>query len=97
MEQHISRILSQIPNDTKPVVKRQRIGPYIVTEKKASLASEEIQTTFETVCLSISHYLAFRESELLAMDYKAFYRHYVRAYGKQKAEEREIEKLRNNK
>ena len=97
MEQHISRILAQIPPDAKPGVKRQRIGPYIVTGKKASLAAEEIQNTFETVCISISHYLGFRESELLAMDYQAFYRHYVRAYGKQKAEEREIEKLRNNK
>ena len=68
-----------------------------MTGKVATLAAEEMQTTFETVCLSISHYLGFRESELLAMDYRAFYRNYVRAYSKQKAEEREIEKLRNNK
>ena len=67
------------------------------TGKKATMAVEEMQNTFETVCLSISHYLGFRESELLAMDYRAFYRNYVRAYNKQKAEEREIEKLRNNK
>ena len=97
VEQHISRILSQIPPDTKPAPKRTRIGGYVFTGKKATIAVEEMQNTFETVCLSISHYLGFRESELLAMDYRAFYRHYVRAYGKQKAEEREIEKLRNNK
>ena len=97
MEQHISRILSQIPPDRKPAAKRSRIGAYVLTGGTVTIAAEEMQSTFETVCLSISHYLGFRESELLAMDYQAFYRHYVRAYTKQKAEGREIEKLRNNK
>ncbi len=97
MERNINRLLSEIPKDVKKAPARDRIGGYILSGGKATLAAEEMQTTFETVCLSISHYLGFRESELLAMDYRAFYRNYVRAYSKQKAEEREIEKLRNNK
>jgi len=69
----------------------------VISGGKATLAAEEIQSTFETVCLAISHYLGFRQSELLEMDYQQFYRHYVRAYARQKQEEAEIEKLKNRK
>ncbi len=72
----------------------KRFGRYTYSDKQLLVASEVMQNDFETVEHAIAHYLSHDLATMRAMDYKQFYRDYVRAWRAQEQEKVQIEKLK---
>jgi hypothetical protein len=66
----------------------------VYQEKQLMIASEVMQNDFETIEHAIAHYLNHDLATMRAMDYKQFYRDYVRAWRMQESEKAQIEKLK---
>lgn len=97
VEREIRRILRALDEPRGEKVKTKRFGAYLLEGGALTNAAEMLQYNFETASRAVAHYMGHNIEMIARMDYKEFYRDYVRAYRMQKDQEAAIEKMKKKK